>query len=157
MSSAPKRRRSPRRAFGRIRKLPSGRFQAAYLGPDLQLHKADHTFDTRARAEGWISEERRLIDLGTWTPPAKRELRPPEQAPTTPAFGEYAKRIIATRVSRSGKPLARRTVDSYNYLLRDHLNPTFEHTPVDEITLAMVRDWYSEVSRIRPRACIEVT
>ncbi|MFF0496442.1 tyrosine-type recombinase/integrase [Nocardia aobensis] len=151
LSSTSRKRRSPRRAFGRIRKLPSGRFQAAYLGPDLQLHKADHTFDTRARAEGWISAERQLIDLETWTPPAARGLEAAEQAPTTPVFGEYAKRVIATRVSRTGKPLARRTVDSYNYLLRDHLNPTFEHTPIDGITLAMVRDWYSEVSRIRPK------
>ncbi|APA99802.1 hypothetical protein NS506_05759 [Nocardia seriolae] len=44
--------RAPRRDFGRIRKLPSGRFQAAYVGPDLPLYKAPHTYDTKARAEG---------------------------------------------------------------------------------------------------------
>ncbi|KIA61370.1 hypothetical protein FG87_31225 [Nocardia vulneris] len=54
-------------------------------------------------------------------------------------------------MSRRGKPLARRTVDSYNYLLRDHINPTFELTPLPQITLEMVRDWYSTVSRVRPR------
>ncbi|MEV0292568.1 hypothetical protein [Nocardia sp. NPDC050710] len=54
-------------------------------------------------------------------------------------------------MSHQGKPLSRRTVDSYNYLLRDHINPTFEETPVSEITLEMVRNWYSNVSRIRTR------
>ncbi|WP_280334840.1 tyrosine-type recombinase/integrase [Nocardia wallacei] len=143
--------RAPRRNFGRIRKLPSGRFQAAYVGPDLQVHTAANTFDIRARAEGWLSDERKLIDLGTWAPPTERELdRGTEESSTPlPLFGEYAKKVIDTRVSRNGKPLARRTLDSYRYLLREHLNPTFETTPVDEITLPKVRDWYSSVSRVR--------
>ncbi|RDI60277.1 tyrosine-type recombinase/integrase [Nocardia pseudobrasiliensis] len=144
--------RAPRRAFGRIRKLPSGRIQAAYIGPDLALHKAPHTFDTKDRAEGWIADERRLVDLGIWTSPADRAAEAAEAEKSDQIlFGDYAERVIATRVSRRGKPLARRTVDSYNYLLREHLNPTFETTAVDEITYEMVRDWYSSVARIRPK------
>ncbi|MEV0683401.1 hypothetical protein AB0I35_05965 [Nocardia sp. NPDC050378] len=54
-------------------------------------------------------------------------------------------------MSRRGRPLARRTVDSYTYLLREHINPTFETTPVTDITLEMVRDWYSTITRVRPR------
>ncbi|MGX1806104.1 site-specific integrase [Nocardia sp. NPDC055321] len=140
--------RAPRRDFGRIRKLPSGRFQAGYLGPDLQLHNAENTFDTKARAEGWLADERRLIDLDIWKPLNARSPEPAEIADAI-LFGEFAEKVIDTRVSRQGKPLARRTKDSYRYLLRTHLNPTFEQTPITDITLEMVRDWYVGVSRIR--------
>jgi hypothetical protein len=36
-----------KRTFGRIRRLPSGRYQCAYIGPDTLLHQAPRTFDTR--------------------------------------------------------------------------------------------------------------
>jgi len=45
MAAAGKRR--PRRGFGTIRKLPSGRFQATYVGPDLGRHSAPFTFEAR--------------------------------------------------------------------------------------------------------------
>ncbi|MEV0768632.1 tyrosine-type recombinase/integrase [Nocardia salmonicida] len=154
MPSKKTKSRAPRRAFGRIMPLPSGRWRASYLGPDTRLYAAPTTFDTKARAEGWLADERKLIDLETWTPPPTRDALPeepePEEPPTPTLFGAYAERVVATRVSRRGKPLARRTKDSYNYLLRDHINPTFEETPVEDITFEMVRDWYSSVSRIRP-------
>ncbi|WP_446226446.1 hypothetical protein ACTWPB_22720 [Nocardia sp. IBHARD005] len=93
-----------------------------------------------------------LLDLcahETWTPPATRDVTGPE--PPAVLFGLYAERVVATRVSRRGRPLARRTADSYNYLLREHINPTFEETPVTRITPEMVRDWYSDVARVRAR------
>ncbi len=39
--------RKKRETFGKLRKLPSGRYQANYTGPDTRLHKAPSTFDTR--------------------------------------------------------------------------------------------------------------
>lgn len=42
------------RAFDRIRKLPSGRFQARYPGPDGVLRAAAQTFATTTNADrGW--------------------------------------------------------------------------------------------------------
>ncbi|MFF5038000.1 MULTISPECIES: tyrosine-type recombinase/integrase [Nocardia] len=146
------RSRATRHGFGRIRQLPSGRWHASYIGPDTGLHKAAHTFDIKSRAEGWLAAERTLIDLQTWEPPATRHQATDVPEPPTPVlFGAYAERIIATRVSRRGQPLSRRTADSYKSLLRLHLNPTFELTAVEDITLEMVRDWYSKVSRVRKR------
>src|ERR1700760_363962 len=58
--------RRKRRRFGRLRHLPSGRWQAAYVGPDGRLHKAPHTFASDVAAESWLALERRKIDLGTW-------------------------------------------------------------------------------------------
>ncbi|BDX30932.1 putative prophage phiRv2 integrase [Mycobacterium antarcticum] len=55
-----------RRGFGRIRQERSGRYSAAYVGPDTKLHKAPRTYATEGDAEGWLAAERRKIDLGTW-------------------------------------------------------------------------------------------
>jgi hypothetical protein len=52
MAGAEKRR--PRRGFGTIRRLPSERFQATYVGPDLGRHGAPFTFDARGYAERWL-------------------------------------------------------------------------------------------------------
>ena len=48
MAGAGKRR--SRRGLGTIRRLPSGRFQATHVGPDLGRHSAPFTFDARGRA-----------------------------------------------------------------------------------------------------------
>jgi hypothetical protein len=60
-----------RRGFGRVRRERSGRFSAAYVGPDLQLHRAPETFQARIDAEGWLASERRAIDLEQWVPPQR--------------------------------------------------------------------------------------
>lgn len=65
-------RESHRRTFGRTRKLASGNWQARYIGPDHHRHVAPSTFVDREYAEGWMSEERKLISQGLWTPPAQR-------------------------------------------------------------------------------------
>src|SRR5262249_49473469 len=62
----PRRMAKKRRGFGRLRQLPSGRWQAAYIGPDTKLHKAPRTYAAESDAQGWLAIERRKIDLGTW-------------------------------------------------------------------------------------------
>jgi hypothetical protein len=67
--------RKGRRGFGRIRKLPSGRWQASYVAPDLRRTNAPITFTTKADAEGWLGLERQKILLGEFgrhEPPAAR-------------------------------------------------------------------------------------
>ena len=61
-----------RRGFGAIRRLPSKRYQASYIGPDLARHVAPQTFDARTDAEGWLARERRLSETEDWSPPAAR-------------------------------------------------------------------------------------
>ena len=56
-----------RRGFGRLRQLPSKRWQAAYTGPDLLLHRPPSTFMTKDDAVAWLAAERKLIDLDVWT------------------------------------------------------------------------------------------
>ena len=45
----------PRRRFGKIRQLPSGRFQASYVGPDGVRRPAPRTFRTKTDAAVWLS------------------------------------------------------------------------------------------------------
>ena len=93
-----------RREFGSIRKLASGRHQATYTGPDLLRHVAPTTFQAKIDAEGWLHEERKLIEANEWSPPKHRAEKARAVA-TTPDFETYAKKWIAKRRTDKGEPL----------------------------------------------------
>jgi hypothetical protein len=46
-----------KRRFGRVRRLPSGRFQARYLGPDGKDRPAPETFATKTDADLWLARK----------------------------------------------------------------------------------------------------
>jgi hypothetical protein len=65
------------RGWGYLRKLPSKRWQASYIGPDGVRYNAPITFDEKIEAELWLGRERKIIKdtvLGgqPWTSPAAR-------------------------------------------------------------------------------------
>lgn len=121
------------RGWGWIRQLPSGRYQASYIGPDLVRHKAPHTFGKKMPAEYWLAEERRLIDFNAWTPPALRAAEVKVKAVTV---GEYAERWIEHRTI---KP---RTRSMYNDLLRLYIGPSLGKVPLKNLTPDAVRAWF---------------
>lgn len=137
-----------RRTFGAVRKLPSGRIQAKYTGPDGQWHKAPHTFDYKEDAEGWLSTERKLISMGEWTPPAVRR----EQATAAAAQAETANqraqitvRDLCDRWLGHGH-LKESTVTSHRGRMnRRVLNTALADMPVIEVTRAHVNAWWREV------------
>ena len=63
-----------RRGFGGLRKLPSGRWQAYYSGPDGLRHLAPETFTVKIDGEAWLAAERGLIERDEWRPPAARRV-----------------------------------------------------------------------------------
>lgn len=129
-----------RRGWGRLRKLPSGRWQASYTGPDLAVHKAAGTFETKLDAEGWLIDERRLVDAGKWTPPHARN----QPEPTQPdSFGTYSAAWLQQR-SRSGQ-IKPRTAALYESILRRHITPTFGDLPLTAITPTLVKSWYADL------------
>lgn len=150
--------KSGHRDFGYVRKLPSGRWQASYNDPDGRTyespggnvrdvrHKADQTFDTRMDAEAWLTDERRLVSAGTWTPPGQRRL---ERAARPLLFGEYAEAWLTGRKVK-GRPLADRTRDHYRALLDAHILPTFGQVPLATITAEDVDHWYELCAVGRP-------
>src|SRR4051812_13320831 len=101
-----------RRGFGAIRKLPSKRYQASYLGPDMVRYKGPFTFESREDAEGWLHEQRVRLSTDTWVPPRVRKRG-------MPTFAEYATPWLDMREL---KPATRALYES---LLRVHLLPTF--------------------------------
>lgn len=52
-----------RRGFGRIEKRPSGRYRAAYTGPDGQLYRAPQTFTAKDDAIAWLAARRAEIEM----------------------------------------------------------------------------------------------
>ncbi len=55
-----------RRRFGLVRKLPSGRWQASFIGPAGKRQAAPHTFATRADADRWLAAVELDLSRGTW-------------------------------------------------------------------------------------------
>lgn len=133
-----------RRGFGQRRRLPSKRWQAAYTGPDTALHYAPSTFDTAEDAEAWLSDERRLIAAGGWTPPKVRavEALTPSAQPVT--FADYAAAWLEHR------DVKQRTREHYGKLIERELNPTFGSTALVDLSPAGVRVWYSSLGKTRP-------
>jgi len=132
---------SRRRGFGTIRRLPSKRYQAFYTGPDTAKHNGPSTFETTLDAEAWLSDERRLISAGVWTPPSMRaEIA--KRAPMT--FGEYAASWLKRR------DLKPRTRALYADLLDKLVYPTFMTTPLQAITPTAVAEWHHELNAKTP-------
>ncbi len=129
-----------KRQFGNVRKLPSGRFQARYTGPDGHMHAARRengqalTFETRGDANDWLSLRRSEILRNDWLPPAT-----PSATPVT--VREFAEAWLAHR------DLEDRTREHYEQLLRDHVFPTFGTVPVPGVTPADVRTWHAALGK----------
>ena len=65
-------KKGSRTTFGNVRKLPSGRWQARYTGPDGHTHRAHVTFDTKGDELRYVAAAVRdaggdvaLVDVGT--------------------------------------------------------------------------------------------
>jgi hypothetical protein len=89
------------RSFGTIIET-RGRFKVRYTGPDRKIHRAGITFTTRERAQGWLFEERKLIELREWAPPSLRRAQLHKDELT---LDEFARDWIAKRLVR-GRPLS---------------------------------------------------
>lgn len=117
-----------RRQFGRVRKLPSGRYQARYAGPDGQLRPAPETFRTKRDADDWLADKQTELRRGDWHDPDAGKV----------AFGPYAAAWITER------ELTTTTRQLYRSLLRHHLEPTFGAVNVADISPPFVRRWRAE-------------
>jgi integrase len=129
------------RSFGFIRKLPSKRYQASYIGPDLARHAGRVTFETKLDAEEWLAAERRIVDSDGWTPPKGRKAALAASKPTLDGYAETWLR------QREIKP---RTRAHYQRLLDRLVLRDLGDVQVDRITPAMVRDWYSRLDADTP-------
>jgi integrase len=120
-----------RRQFGNIRKLPSGRFQARYPGPDGKLRSAPRTFGRKDEAARWLTLAEAQLMRGEWIDPDKGKVR----------LGDYARTWIAERPK-----LRPRTVEMYGLLLRRHVEPYIGDVELGKLTTPMIRTWRAELA-----------
>jgi integrase len=117
---------SRKRRFGRVRRLPSGRWQARYKGPDGIDRPAPHTFPTKGDGERWLTLTEAEVMRGDWIDPDAGLV----------LFAEYAQAWVAERPN-----LRLKTIQLYGGLVRLHLVPTFGGLTVQGINEARVRRW----------------
>lgn len=124
-----------RRGFGRLRKLPSGRWQAGYTGPDGKLHKAPRTFVAEDDAIGWLNLERRKIDLGTWGAVERSD---------GITLRVYSQRWVEQRQLRP------RTRQHYESMLERLILPDLGDVKIVALTPARVRQWHTALGSKHP-------
>lgn len=119
-----------KRRFGRVRRLPSGRYQARHSGPDGIDRPAPETFATKGEAEIWLTLKEAEIRNGEWINPDDGKV----------TLLDYGAKWID---ERSG--LRPKTVELYRYLLRKHLAVRLGGMAVADIKPGDVRSWRKEL------------
>src|SRR5215211_6827793 len=132
-------KRKPRRGWGAVRQLPSRRYQAHYVGPDLVKHYGPTTFETSMDAEAWLAAERRLIESGSWQP-----LRERATAVKSITLTDYAETWLADRT------LKPRTRQHYRALLDRQILPALGDRPVRTLTPVLIRSWHADLGSKTP-------
>jgi integrase len=124
-------KRKKRRSFGRVRKLPSGRYQVRYPGPDGALRPADRTFATVTDADLWLAKKRVEIDEGRWL---------------DPEAGSATVRDWAARWLASVSPqLKAKTRASYRSLINSRINPVLGDRELSSLRPITVAEWIAEM------------
>ncbi len=114
------------RRFGNIRRLPSGRYQASYLGPDGQRRYAPETYERKGDAERALVLIEAQINAGEWTDPERGKVK----------LAEYAATWITQRPG-----LRPRSADNYHWLLKKHIAPHLGGVPVGRMSTPAIREW----------------
>lgn len=126
------------RTWGTLRRLPSGKWQASYVGPDLARHVAPITYTARMDGEHWLADERRLIERDDWTAPKVRAEAARARSKT---LGEYATDWLATRT------LKPRTKLGYESMYKQHIKPKLGDVPLSALNTETVRHWYAGLGK----------
>jgi integrase len=137
----PTRKTPRRRDFGTLRTMRNGRVQASYIYDDGRRYYATHTYDSRTDAEGWLANERKLIELGEWSPP---ESRAALKALAGVTLREYAEHWMAQR------DLTPKTRSLYARLLNSRILPDLGDEVLRAVTAAKVRAWWAGLGRETP-------
>lgn len=114
------------RRFGNVRKLPSDRYQASYLGPDGERRYLPTTYERKGDAETALSIVEAQMVMGDWTDPECGKV----------PLGEYAAAWIKERPG-----LRPKTIELYMWLLSRCILPTLGGVDVGKITPQIVRSW----------------
>jgi integrase len=131
--SAPRtaRRPSRRRSFGSVRRLPSGRYQASYLGLDARRHVAPSTFPAKAEADLWLSAVRTDMARGRWISPARSGIT-------------LAQLVDLYRMSQVD--VRRSTRQTETFYLSRYVLPYLGSRAIGQIDLETVQSWVTTLA-----------
>jgi integrase len=131
-----------RRSWGTLRTMRNRRIQASYIyDGDGRRYYAIHTYDSKMDAEGWLASERRLIEMGEWSPP---ESRAKLQALAGVTLREYAEQWMEHR------DLTPKTWSLYTRLLNSRILPELGDEILRAVTPAKVRAWWVGLGKKTP-------
>jgi integrase len=120
-----------RRQFGKIRKLPSGRFQASFVDPTGKRQNAPDTFKSRPDASRWLSLVEADIARGAWL----------DERGSAVSLGEYSRAVL-----RDSPRIGVRWRETCERNMRLHLAPLLE-LPLRTVTPMRVREWHAAALR----------
>ncbi|WP_250214477.1 tyrosine-type recombinase/integrase [Acrocarpospora catenulata] len=118
------------RRFGSIRKLPSGRFQIRYPGPDGRMRNGEETFERKGDADRALTLIESQIIAGEWTDPERAKIK----------LKDYAETWIKERPG-----LRPRTVDLYTWTLAKHITPYLGGVSLGKLSTPMIRQWRTQL------------
>lgn len=117
-----------RRRFGKVRKLPSGRYQASFIGPNGKRQNAPNTFRTKTDADRWLVKVEADISRGTWL----------DEQLGLQLFGEYASNYL-----RDSADVGKRWEETCRRNMRLHMTELLDK-PLISITPPVVREWHAK-------------
>ena len=120
-----------RRRFGRIRKLPSGKYQASFVGRNGRRQNAPDTFLTKTDASRWLTRVEADLSRGTWL----------DDELARQPFGEYARAWL-----RDNTKIGPRYRETCTRNMRLHMT-ALEDIPLCALTPPVVREWYAAAMR----------
>ncbi|WP_246267307.1 tyrosine-type recombinase/integrase [Nonomuraea typhae] len=118
------------RRFGNIRKLPSGRFQIRYPGPDGRVRTGEETYERKGDADRALTLVEGQILAGEWTDPERAKIK----------LADYSATWIDQRPG-----LRPRTVDLYRWLLKKHITPYIGGIALGKLSTATIRQWRADL------------
>lgn len=121
----------PPKYFGKVRRLPSGKFQASYIAPDRQRHTAPVTFRSEKEARLWLRDVEKEIQRGWWT----------AEDYTRVTLREYCNRYLEENPN-----VGPRWAETCRRNMRLHLAPILD-LPVVNVTPPVIRSWHANALR----------
>ncbi len=125
-------KRRSRRAFGAVRQLPSGRWQARYRNKQGRLVPAPRTFPTKTDANKYLTLMEAEQIRGSHYDPKRGQTK----------FGVWADQWL------KGATLRPKTRTLYGYLLRRFIKPTFADITLNDIDDTLAADWLAELREL---------
>ncbi len=123
----------PRRKFGSVRRLPSGRWQASFLAPDGERHTAEVTFPSEVDAERYLALTARQLRSGEWS-----DLR---------QLGRRTLRECCEAYLDENPRVGRRWAETCRRNMRLHLGDLLD-LPIAQIHAPTVRAWHAKQRRL---------